>query len=141
MKPDKIASEIIRYLGLSKSTFYPRLDKVLGSCTVWTQYYPKGYSHYNGYFVLFRTNHEKQLVEMLKKIPVHCFILKVKSWIYAYIMVEKNLIQRIFLDLLRLMQSSGFIKEYRYSIPLFHWNREWTTQEPIHHSPRSHRKD
>lgn len=128
-------SEIIKCLGLSKSTFYPRLDKVLGNCTVWTRYYPKGYPNYNGYFILFRTKHEKQLTEKLKKIPVHCFILKVKSWVYAYILIEKDLIQRTFLDLLRLMQSSGFVEEYRYSVPLFHWNREWTTQELRRHSP------
>ncbi len=115
--------DIIRCLNLSKSTFYPHLHKVLENCTVWTRYYPRSYSQYNEYFVLFKTNHEEQLVERLKEIPVHCPIFKVKSWIYACIVVEKELIQRTFLDLLRSMQSSGFIEEYRYSVPLFHWKR------------------
>ena len=128
--------DIIKCLKMSKSTFYPHLNTVLENCTVGTRYYPKSYSHYNEYFLLFKTNHEEQLVEQLKKIPVHCPIFKVKSWIYADVMIEKELVQRTFLDLLRSMQSSGFIEEYRYSVPLFHWNREWTTQELHHHSPR-----
>jgi len=127
--------EIIRCLDLSKSVFYDRLHNVMEKCTVWTPFYPKGYSNYNPYYVLFRTNHENQLVRKLKEIPVHCPILKVRSWICACIFLEKDVPHIKFLDLLRSMQSSGFVEEYRYSVPLFHWNRKWTTQDFQDHSP------
>jgi hypothetical protein len=132
---------IIQCLGLSKSVFYDHLNTVMENCIAWTPFYPKSYSKYNGYFILFRTNHENQLIEKLKELPVLCPIIKVKSWIYAYTMIEKKLAQVDFINLLRVMQSSGFIEEYRYSVPIFHWNRTWTTQESRRHSPRSRRTD
>lgn len=117
--------DIIKRLGLrSKSLFYEHLNKVLESCTIWTPYFPKRYRNYNEYFVLFKTDHESQLVEKLKGIPVHCPIFKVKGWIYAYIRTEKEVLQLDFFKLLKLMQTSGFIKEYRYSVPVLYWNRE-----------------
>jgi hypothetical protein len=117
--------EVIRTLGIrSKSLFYQHLDKVLGSCTAWTPYFPKRFTNYNEYFVLFRTDYENQLVEKLKEMPVHCQIFKMKNWIYAHIRTEKGLLQLDFFKLLKLMQTSGFINEYRYSVPVLYWNRE-----------------
>ncbi|KYK34618.1 MAG: hypothetical protein AYK18_13885 [Theionarchaea archaeon DG-70] len=81
--------DVIKRLNLkSKSLFYEHLNKVLESCTVWTPYFPKRYKNYNEYFVLFKSDHESQLVEKLKAIPVHCPIFKVKDWIYAYISIR-----------------------------------------------------
>ena len=107
----------------SKSLFYEHLNKVLENCTIWTAYFPKRYPNYEGYFVLIKTAHESQLVEKLREMPVHCQMYKVKDWICATIMVERDLLQRNFLDLLRSMQSSGFVEECRYSISIFYWNR------------------
>jgi len=116
--------DIIRRLELkSKSLFYEHLNKVLENCTIWTAYFPKRYPNYEGYFVLIKTAHESQLVEKLREMPVHCQIYKVKDWICATIMVERDLLQRNFLNLLRSMQSSGFVEECRYSISIFYWNR------------------
>jgi len=126
--------KILRGLGLSKTVFYDHLRNVMDKCTVWTPYYPHGYSNYNGYFVLFKTDHEKQLVEKLKGMPVHCPILKVENWIYAYIMLEKEFLQNIFFNVLYSMSTSGFIEEYKYSIPISHWNKIWTTQDFPHRS-------
>lgn len=128
--------DIIRCLGLYKSTFYNHLNKVMEKCTVWTPFYPHGYAQYNPYYILFKTNYEDQLVKKLKEIPVHCPIFTVKSWICACIFLERDFLQIEFFNLLRSMQSSGFIEEYRYSVPLFHWKREWTTQDFQGHSPR-----
>lgn len=117
--------DVIKRLNLrSKSLFYEHLNKVLESCTVWTPYFPKRYKNYNEYFVLFKTNHESQLVEKLKAIPVHCPIFKVKDRIYAYIRTEKELLQLEFFRLLKLMQTSGFIEKYRYSVPILYCDRE-----------------
>lgn len=127
--------DILRCFGLSKSVFYDHLRNVLGKCTVWTPYFPEGYPNYNEYFVLFKTEHESQLVEQLKKLPVHCPIFKVGEWIYIYIMIERGNLQYTFFDLLNLMLSSGFVEEYQYSIPIYHWNKTWTIQDfPRHHS-------
>ncbi len=126
--------DILRCLKLSKSVFYDHLHNVMDKCVTWTPYYPHGYSKYNGYFVLFKTDHEKQLVDMLKGIPVHCPILKVEKWIYAYILLEKDFLQNTFFDVLDLMSTSGFIEEYKYSVPISHWNKIWTTQDFPHHS-------
>ena len=126
--------EIVRCLDLSKSVFYDHLHNVLERCSVWTPYFLKGYPNYNGYFILFKTDHEKQLVEQLRKIPVHCPILKVQNRIYAYILAEKTLQQIELLKLLTQMQSSGFIEEYKLSNPIYHWKREWTTLDLRHHS-------
>ena len=126
--------DIIRCFGFSKSVFYDHLHNVMDKCTVWTPYYPHGYSHYNGYFVLFKTKYEKQLIDMLKGMPVHCPFLKVENWIYTYILIEKDFLQNIFFDVLSLMDTSGFIEEYKYSIPISHWNKIWTTQDFPHRS-------
>ena len=128
--------EILRCLGLSKSVFYDHLHNVLERCSVWMPYFPKSYPNYNGYFILFKTDYEEQLVEQLRKIPVHCPILKVKNRIYAYILVEKTLRQIELLKLLTSMQASGFIEEYMLSTPIYHWKREWTTLDLRHHSLR-----
>jgi hypothetical protein len=130
--------DILRCLGLSKSVFYPHLNNVVDKCTVWTPYYPHGYSNYNGYFILFKTDHEKQLVDKLKGIPVHCPILKVDTWIYTYILLERDFLQNTFFDLLSFMVKSGFIEEYVYSVPISHWNKKWTTQDFPHHSQSRH---
>jgi hypothetical protein len=126
--------DIIRCFGFSKSVFYDHLHNVLERCSIWTPYYPKGYPNYNGFFVLFETAHENQLVNQLKKIPVHCPISKISDKIYSYILVEKDLQQVELLKLLTSMQSSGFIEEYSLSIPIYHWKREWTIQDFRHHS-------
>ncbi len=126
--------KILKGLGLSKTVFYDHLRNVMDKCIVWTPYYPHGYSNYNGYFVLFKTDHEKQLVDKLKGIPVHCPILKVENWIYAYIMLEKEFLQNIFFNVLYSMSTSGFIEEYKYSIPISHWNKIWTIQDFPHRS-------
>ena len=134
--------KILRCLGLSKSVFYDHLRNVMENCAVWTPYFPKGYPDYNEYFVLFKTAHENQLVENLKKIPVHCPILKVKGWVYAYIMIEGEFSQRVLFDTLNSMLCSGFIEEYRYSVPIYQWKRTWATQDfHHHHSLHSRRKD
>ncbi|MBU7020345.1 MAG: hypothetical protein HXS41_04750 [Theionarchaea archaeon] len=125
--------DILRCFGLSKSVFYDHLYNVLGKCTVWTPYFPKGYLNYNEYFVLFKTEHESQLIEQLKRLPVHCPIFKVGEWIYAYVMIERGNLQYTFFDLLNLMLISGFVGEYQYSIPIYHWNKVWTNQDFPHH--------
>jgi len=130
--------EILRCLGLFKAVFYEHLRNVMESCTVWTPYFPNGYPNYDEYFFLLRTAHENQLVERLKKIPVHCPIFKVNSWIYAYIMIERDFLQRTLFDVLNLMLSLGFIEEYRYSIPIYHWKQTWTTQDLRHHRSPHH---
>jgi len=133
--------KILRCLDLSKSVFYDHLHNVTEKCAVWTPYFPKNYPNYDEYFVLFKTSHENQLVDELKKTPVHCPIFKVKGWVYAYIMVEREFSQRVLFDTLNLMLSSGFVEEYRYSVPIYQWGRTWTTQDfRHHHSPRSHHK-
>jgi hypothetical protein len=117
--------DVIKKLNLrSKSLFYEHVSKVLGDCKAWAPYFPKRYQNYNEYFVLFRTDHESQLVEKLKAMPVHCQIFKIKDWIYAHIRVEKELLQFKFFMLLELMQKSRFIEEYRYSVPVLYWNRQ-----------------
>jgi hypothetical protein len=128
--------KILRCLRLSKTVFYDHLRNVMDKCIAWTTYYPYGYSNYNGFFILFKTAHENQLVDQLKTLPVHCPILKVENWIYAYILLEKDFLQNTFFDVLHLMNTSGFIDEYKYSIPISHWNREWTIQDFHHHSHR-----
>jgi hypothetical protein len=128
--------DILRCFGLSKSVFYDHLHTIMDTCTAWTPYYPHGYSSYNGYFILFKTDHEKQLVKKLKGIPVHCTVLKVDKWIYAYILLEKDFLQNTFFEILNLMTMSGFIEEYKFSIPISHWNRTWTIQDFPHHSQR-----
>lgn len=126
--------EIIRCFGLSKSVFYDHLHNVMDKCTAWVPYYPRGYINYNGYFILFKTNYEGQLVDMLKKMPVHCSILKVDRWIYAYILLERNFLQNVFFDFLNLMSISGFVEEYKYSVPISNWTKKWTIQDFPHHS-------
>jgi hypothetical protein len=100
---------------------------------VWTPYFPEGYPNYNEYFVLFKTEHESQLIEQLKRLPVHCPIFKVGEWIYAYVTIERGNLQYTFFDLLNLMLTSGFVGEYQYSIPIYHWNKVWTNQGFPHH--------
>ncbi len=127
--------DILRCFHLSKSVFYEHLHNVMGKCTAWTPYFPQGYPNHNEYFLLIRTDHESQLVEQLKEIPVHCPIFKVGAWIYVYMMIERNFLQRTLFDTLNLMHSSGFIEEYRYSIPISHWAKVWTIQDfHLHHS-------
>lgn len=124
--------EIIRCFGLSKSVFYDHLHNVMDKCSAWVPYYPRGYSNYNGYFVLFKTDYEGQLVDKLKGMPVHCPIIKVDTWIYTYILLERNFLQNVFFDFLNLMSTSGFVKEYKYSVPISNWTKKWTTQDFPH---------
>ena len=132
--------EIIRCFGFSKSVFYDHLHNVMDKCTVWTPYFPKGYPNYNEYYVLFRTEHEEQLIDQLKKLPVHCPIFKVGEWIHAYIMVERGFLQHSFFDLLSIMTKTEFIEEYIYSVPISHWRKNWTTQDFLHHRSRSQKE-
>jgi len=127
--------DIIRCFGLSKTIFYEHLRNVMERCTVWTPYYPRGYSNYNEFFILFKTEHESQLIEQLKKTPVHCPILKILDTVVSHFLVEKDLRQVELLKLLTSMQSQGFIKEYILSIPIYHWEQEWTIQDFRHRSP------
>ncbi len=126
--------DILKCFGLSKSVFYEHLHRIMDKCTVWTPFYPHGYSNYNGYFVLFKTDHEKQLVDQLKKIPVHCPIFKIEKWLYSYILLQKDFLQNDFFDILSLMNTSGFVDEYIYSIPISHCNKIWTIQDFRHRS-------
>lgn len=129
--------DILKCFGFSKSVFYDHLHSVMERCSVWTPYFPRGYPNYNEYLTLFKTDHEEQLIEQLKKIPVHCPILKVDGWIFAYIMVERDFLQHSFFEVLNTMQTSGFIEEYKYSIPIYHWKQPFTTQDLRHlRSPR-----
>jgi hypothetical protein len=125
---------IIRCFGLSKSVFYDHLHNVIQRCTLWTPYYPHGYSNYNEFFILFRTSHELQLVEQLKRIPVHCPMLKISDVIFSHVLAEKDVQQVKLLELLTSMQSSGFIDEYTLSIPIYHWEPDRTIQDFLHHS-------
>jgi hypothetical protein len=126
--------DIIRCFGLSKSVFYDHLHNVIQRCTLWTPYYPHGYSNYNEFFILFRTSHELQLVEQLKRIPVHCPMLKISDVIFSHVLAEKDVQQVKLLELLTSMQSSGFIDEYTLSIPIYHWEPDRTIQDFLHHS-------
>lgn len=128
--------DILRCFGLSKSVFYEHLRNVLDKCTAWTPYFPKGYPNYNEYYFLFKTEHEEQLIEQLKRIPVHCPMLKVGEWIYAYTMIDREFLQYSFFDLLGSMTASGFVEEYMYSIPVSNWSKKWTTQDFLHHHSR-----
>jgi hypothetical protein len=128
--------DIIRCFKFGKSVFYDHLHNVMDNCIVWTPYFPKSYTNYNEYLVLFKTQHEIQLVEQLERIPVHCPIFKVGEWIFAYVMLERDFLQKIFFNLLSSMKSSGFIEDYKYSIPVSHWKKVWTIQDFLpHHSP------
>ena len=131
--------KIIRCFGLSKSVFYDHLHNVMDKCVVWIPYYPKGYSHYNEFFILFRTIHENQLVEQLKRLPVHCPIMKILDMVFSHVFIEKDSQQVELLKLLTSMQSLGFIEKYILSIPIYHWKREWTTQD-FHRHFRPHIK-
>jgi hypothetical protein len=115
--------DIIRCFKCGKSVFYDHLHNVMDSCIIWTPYFPRSYPNYNEYFVLFKTQHEVQLVEQLKRIPVHCPIFKVGEWIFAYVMLERDFLQMKFFNLLNFMKSSGFIEDYKYSIPVRHWKK------------------
>ncbi len=126
--------DILKCLGLSKSVFYEHLHRIMDNCTVWTPFYPHGYSNYNGYFLLFNTDHEKQLIDQLKRIPVHCPIFKIEKWLYSYILLQKDFLQNDFFDILSLMKTSGFVDEYIYSVPISHCNRTWTIQDFRHRS-------
>lgn len=116
--------DVLKQTGLrSKAMFQQHLNNVLGACTTFTQYYPKRYGNYNEYFFLFKTRHEEQLIEKFKGLPVFCPIFKVKDRVYAYIKVESQYLQLNFFKLLHLMQKSGFIDEYKYSVPILSWYR------------------
>lgn len=132
--------DILKCFGLSKSVFYDHLHRIMNKCTVWTPFFPKGYPNYNEYFVLFKTEHEKQLIDQLKRIPVHCPIFKVDKWIYVYVMLERNFLQYSFFDLLDLMDKSGFNSEYVYSIPVSNKSKVWTIQDFLHHRSQSQRE-
>lgn len=132
--------DILRCFGLSKSVFYDHLGKVMDKCIAWTPYFPRGYPNYNEYYVLFKTDHENQLIDQLKKLPVHCPIFKIGEWIYAYIMIERDFLQYSFFVLLSLMVKSGFVEEYVYSVPVSHWSKKWTTQDFLHHHSQSQKE-
>ena len=99
--------------------YYSRLREY----TILSQpYFPYGYDKYTKFYLNMETKHEKQVVELLGKLPCQSAFFKVKDRLMAYIGSEKDATYDIFC-LMSKMISADFVSSLSFSIPIYYFSR------------------
>lgn len=103
-------------------------------CTVFTRYFPDGFSAYDPYLLIFETDYEDFLIDLFSELPTSSFFFKVADKLFLYADVPRQYIRSIDLhasvnrlhipllveDLLR----RGIIKSHFRSIIEYSWGKD-----------------
>lgn len=94
---------------------------VIRKHTILTQpYYPKGYDTYVGYYLVIKTEYERQIVDLLGMLPSHSAFFNVKDSIIGYVNAEKSLSHEI-LHLMTKMTTTHFVSSIAFAVPIYYW--------------------
>lgn len=109
---------------VTAQTIYLRMQKIMRSCKVRVQFFPRGYDNYFKTFLTFKTDYEVGLREELQKLDRTSYLWKCSDLIMLNLFSDHQLDHRIFVK----MEKEGLIHDLHVSIPL-----EWFAPgEPLH---------
>ena len=109
-------------MGLNRKTIIRHFEKILKSCKIQMNFFPRGYKGYEQVFLTFRTEYEIGLYESLKKLDRTSFLWKVQDFIVLNLFVDRYCATvRHFKE----MEENGLIRDLKVSIP----NRHYTPFE------------
>lgn len=108
--------------GLARATIRKSFKKILKTCKIRANFYPKGYDTYDKILFTFQTDYEVGMYNALKKLDRTSFFWKVRNFIILTLFVEQYCATvRHFKEL----EESGLIQNLKVSIP----NRHYTPFE------------
>lgn len=125
MRAKKIPSNTINH-------FLINIKKV---CTVFTQFFPKGMSHYDPYLFMIETDFEDFIIELFSQLPTSPLFFKTKSRLFIIVQLERTSVREQGIDihdlsriwipsLLKKLREKGIIKNEEHAIFKGHWNKK-----------------
>lgn len=111
-------TDIVKKHGISKWLFYQCYDRIKGNCITTVPYYPLGLPNYSDFYIILKTQYEKDLLDLYLKIPCAGVTFKVKDYLLAWINVVRTYSFKEFFGLLYGMCDHGLASDLTYAIPV-----------------------
>ncbi|MBU7013403.1 MAG: hypothetical protein HXS52_03030 [Theionarchaea archaeon] len=117
--PTESSIKIGGVLGVSHRRVLNSYKRILGDCSVWIPFFPKGYGNYTPYFVSFETDYETGVVEELKKIDRSSYVYRIDDTMLLNLFFER----RLEIDSMLQLEKKGIIHDLRVSSPMYSFER------------------
>ena len=119
---------------ISGSKLQDWYEKYLEYCTVFTRWFPEGFSAYDPYLIMFETDYEDFIVELFSELPTSSIFFKVGDILFLYANVPRQYIRSIdsFTSvnrfhipyIIRILEKEDIIKsQSRFSVE-YSWGKE-----------------
>jgi hypothetical protein len=112
--------KIQRELKISRTLLLKCYERVKKHSFITVPYYPNGYDSYVGFYLIMKTPHEQDVINLLGLLPAHSSFFRVKESLIAYVNIEKSMSHELLL-LITKMNTHNFVTSISFSIPLYYW--------------------
>lgn len=89
----KKLTPIMRKYLISGYKIYKFLEDLPKYCTIFTRYFPEGFSNYDSYLYVFETDYEDFIIELFSELPTSSFFFKVSDKLFLYTQTERRLVR------------------------------------------------
>ncbi|KYK36932.1 MAG: hypothetical protein AYK19_07805 [Theionarchaea archaeon DG-70-1] len=113
-------TELASRIPLHYDTFSSSLERIFANTILFVPYYPKGYESYMSWILIFKSNYEQLLIDMLSCQPCTTVLYKVADWFVADVKVETNLAGH-YLRLLYGLEDTGIIDMFDVACAALYW--------------------
>lgn len=113
---------VVKNVGISFTSFYAGYEYLLNACSVLLPHYPLGYLQYSHRYLVFWSDYEELLCEILGLLPCHVAITKIGDALFAYINIrDKGTTKKRYFDFCHKITEMNLINKLWEATPIFHW--------------------
>lgn len=114
-------TEIARKIPLHSDTFAGSLDRILANTIWYVPYYPKGHESYMSWTLIFKSEYELFLIDLLSCLPCTTVLYKVAGWLVAHVKVDGRY-SGSFLRFFSQLEDQRYIDTFDMGFPAVYWH-------------------
>ncbi len=117
----KTHTEIAKKISLHSDTFAESLRRILANTINYVPYYQKGHGSYMSWTLIFQSDYEHFLIDLLSCFPCTTVIYKVTDWLVAHVKVDAHY-SGSYLRLFCQLEDRKYINTFDMAFPAMHWH-------------------
>jgi hypothetical protein len=114
-------TEIARKTPLHSDAFAESLTRILPNTISYVPYYPKGHESYMSWTLIFKSEYELFLIDLLSYFPCTTVMYKVADWLVAHIKVDPQC-SGSYLRFFSQLEDQGYIDTFDMGFPAVYWH-------------------
>jgi hypothetical protein len=127
-------SKMMKEQDISSERIYRFMRELPDKCTVFTAYYPEGFSSYDPYLFMIDTDYEDFIIDLFSQLPTTLTFFKVGKNLFAHIAISKKYMRtrdlkvaprRFYIPHILIgLEGRGIVKSSDYTIVEYYWGKD-----------------